>query len=127
MIADRTRSAVVTVAGLGLLAGSAEAQERPLPVDHSGRPQSGVASFYSRKEAGKTTAASRTLPLGAKAQVVNKENGRAVTVTINDRGPYVGGRVVDVTPEAAEKLGMTHDGVARVEVEPLAGPSAQPH
>ena len=68
------------------------------------------------------TAASRTLPMGTKAEVVNKDTGKAVTVTINDRGPYAQNRIVDVTPKAADALGMTKQGVARVEVKPLQEP-----
>lgn len=137
MVAKTKGRVAAAVAGL-LLADGARALAQPKPIDRSGRVQAGVASFYSPKESGKTTAsgeplkpaaltaASRTLPLGTKAQVVNKDNGRAVTVTINDRGPYVDGRVVDVTPKAAEKLGMTEEGVASVEVKPLAEPPARP-
>ena len=117
---------------------SVHAASQTKPIDHSGRPQAGVASFYSRKEAGKPTAsgaplkpdeltaASRTLPLGTKAQVVNKGTGKAVTVTINDRGPYAQGRIVDVTPKAAEHLETTHNGVANVEVKPLSEPAPPP-
>ena len=137
MLAGAVKRVVMATAGLTLAIGGTAAAQ-PKPIDHSGKPQAGVASFYSPKESGKTTAsgaplepeamtaASRTLPLGTKAQVVNKENGRAVTVTINDRGPYVDGRVVDVTPKAAEKLGMTQQGLAGVEVKPLSEPPAKP-
>lgn len=137
MVARAGKRVAVVVAAL-VLAASAQATAQPKPIDRSGKPQAGVASFYGPKEAGKPTAsgapleptamtaASRTLPLGAKAQVVNTENGRAVTVTITDRGPYVDGRVVDVTPKAAEKLGMTEQGLAGVEVRPLSEPPAKP-
>lgn len=73
------------------------------------------------------TAASRTLPLGTKAQVGNAENGKAVTVTINDRGPYVKNRIADLTPKAAQQLDMIKDGVANVSVKPLAEPPAPPN
>ena len=137
MIANAGRGLAIATAAVALFVGGRGAAQS-VPIDHSGKPQAGVASFYSPKESGKTTAsgaplqpeamtaASRTLPLGTKAQVVNKENGRAVTVTINDRGPYVDGRVVDVTPKAAEKLGMTEQGLAGVEVKPLSEPPAKP-
>ena len=106
----------------------------PAPEDRSGRPQTGVASFYSPKEAGhptasgeplklgELTAASRTLPIGTKVKVTNTETGRSVDVRVNDRGPYVGGRVVDVTPRAADALGMRESGTAPVKVTPLAEP-----
>ena len=72
------------------------------------------------------TAASRTLPLGTQAKVVNKDTGKAVVVTVNDRGPYAQNRVVDVTPKAAEALGMVKQGVANVEVQPLREPPPPP-
>jgi len=82
------------------------------------QPQSGVASVYSTESGTKTTsgqklnpaaltAAHRTLPLGSKVTVTNKSNGRSVTVTINDRGPFVRGRVIDVSPAAARVLGFS--------------------
>ncbi len=103
---------------------------------HSGEVQKGVASFYSPKAAGKPTASGRplvlnhmtaaspTLPLGTKAKVVNTESGKSAHVTITDRGPYAKGRVIDVTPKAAEQLGMKKKGVAPVEVKPVSKPSS---
>ena len=94
------------------------------------RPVVGKASYYSRHLAGKKTAsgermnpnqltaASKTLPLGTRVRVTNLENGRTVHVTINDRGPYVRGRLIDLTPRAADLLAMRHDGLAKVEVRP---------
>jgi rare lipoprotein A len=91
-------------------------------------PVIGKASYYARHFNGKKTAsgerlnpnqltaASKTLPLGTRVQVTNLENGRIVHVTINDRGPYVRGRVIDLTPRAAEALNMSRQGTARVEV-----------
>ena len=70
------------------------------------------------------TAASPTLPLGTKAKVVNTESGKSAHVTITDRGPYAKGRVIDVTPKAAEQLGMKKKGVAPVEVKPVSKPSS---
>jgi rare lipoprotein A len=86
----------------------------------------GVASFYS--EGGRTangekydpnelTAAHRTLPFGTKLSVTNVANGRSVTVRVNDRGPFVGRRIVDVSYFAAQKLGITERGVAKVKIE----------
>ena len=80
--------------------------------------QSGVASVYSTESGSGTasgqklnpqalTAAHRTLPFGTKVTVTNKSNGRSVVVTINDRGPFVAGRVIDVTPAAARALGFS--------------------
>jgi rare lipoprotein A len=104
------------------------------PIDHSGKPQHGKASFYGPGLIGKPTAtgepmdpnkpaaASKTLPLGTKAKVTNLDNGKSVEVEINDRGPYVDDRIIDVTPKAADKLGMKEDGVAPVVVKPLEVP-----
>ena len=80
--------------------------------------QVGVASVYSHESGSATasgqkldrealTAAHRTLPFGTKIKVTNKSNGRSVIVTINDRGPFVRGRVIDVTPAAARVLGFS--------------------
>ncbi len=84
----------------------------------SAADQSGVASVYSTESGGGTasgqklnpsalTAAHRSLPFGTKVRVTNKNNGRSVVVTINDRGPFVRGRVIDVTPAAAHALGFS--------------------
>src|SRR5262245_29545191 len=80
--------------------------------------QTGVASLYSHESGSGTasgqklngeafTVAHRTLPFGTKVKVTNKSNGRSVVVTINDRGPFVRGRVIDVTPAAARVLGFS--------------------
>ena len=60
----------------------------------------------------------RTLPFGSKARLRNLENGRLATVTVRDRGPHAPGRIVDVRPGTAERLGMTGEGAAAVEVAP---------
>ncbi len=99
--------------------------------------QKGVASYYSKKfnhrktasgvplDPNKKTAASKTLPIGTKAEVTNTENGKKTEVVITDRGPYVKDRVIDVTPKAAEELGMKEDGVAKVEVKPVEVPHTE--
>ena len=87
--------------------------------------EEGIASHYDRTSGsrvacggalneGGMTAAHRTLPCGTKVRVTNKKNGKSVTVTINDRGPFVSGRVIDVTPTAARALGFS--GLASVSV-----------
>lgn len=98
----------------------------------AGKKHIGKASYYSRRLAGKkmadgtrfdpasNAAASKTLPLGTQARVRNLETGKSAVVEIRDRGPYVRGRIMDVTPRTAAELGMKEDGVALVEVEPLA-------
>jgi|SRR5277367_1205781 len=82
--------------------------------------QSGIASVYSggrtangeRAAASGLTAAHRTLPFGTMVRVTNERTGRSVVVRINDRGPFVRGRIIDVTPAGARALGM--DGLAPV-------------
>jgi peptidoglycan lytic transglycosylase len=66
------------------------------------------------------TAAHRSLPLASYAKVTDIDNGRSVVVKINDRGPYTRGRILDLSPRAADALDMKHVGVAAVVVEPLA-------
>ncbi|MBO9620870.1 MAG: septal ring lytic transglycosylase RlpA family protein [Niabella sp.] len=90
--------------------------------------ESGNASYYSdsfrgRKTAsgavfrqGKKTAAHKTLPLGTKVTVINLKNGRKVKVHINDRGPFVEGRIIDLSKKAARKIGMLNDGVVPVKI-----------
>jgi rare lipoprotein A len=84
----------------------------------------GLASIYGndsqtasgeRFDAHELTAAHRTLPFGTRVRVTNHSNGRSVVVTINDRGPFVRGRIIDVTPATAHALGMS--GLAPVTVE----------
>jgi len=68
-------------------------------------------------------AASRTLPLGTIAKVTNLETGKSAIVTIEDRGPYVHGRIVDLSPITAQNIGISRDqGVARVAVAPITVP-----
>jgi len=68
-------------------------------------------------------AASKTLPLGTRARVTNIDTGKSAVVTIQDRGPYVKGRIVDLSPSTAEKIGITQDnGVAKVKVTPISVP-----
>ncbi len=84
---------------------------------------SGMASYYwqgqqtasgARFNPNGLTAAHRTLPFGTRVLVTNHSNGRTVTVTINDRGPFIKGRVIDLSRGAASVIGMTGQGVARV-------------
>ena len=69
------------------------------------------------------SAASKTLPLGTTAKVTNLETGESAVVTIRDRGPFVKGRIVDLSPATADKVGLARrEGVSRVEVTPIAMP-----
>ncbi len=67
------------------------------------------------------TAAHRYLPFGTKVRVTNVKNGKSVVVRINDRGPFIGGRVIDLSKGAARKVGMIKAGVAPVKVTTLGG------
>jgi rare lipoprotein A len=105
-------------------------------ADLSGKPRRGKASYYAHRFAGRkmadgtpmnpnaNIAASRTLPLGTKAKVTNLENGKSTVVEIRDRGPYVDGRIVDLSPKVARSLDIVEQGVAPVEVKPLELPSS---
>jgi rare lipoprotein A len=68
------------------------------------------------------TAAHRTLPLGSRVRVTNLANDKSVDVEINDRGPYVGGRVIDLSQAAARALGMVEDGLTQVRIEVFSFP-----
>jgi rare lipoprotein A len=92
--------------------------------------QCGRASWYKmghttasgeRMNANALAAAHRTLPFGTQVRVENLGNGKSVVVRVNDRGPYSGGRVIDVTRGAAQQLGMIKSGVARVKVTVVGG------
>ena len=74
----------------------------------------------------KLTAAHKTLPLGSKVKVTNLTNGRSVRVEINDRGPFVGNRIIDLSKAAAHALGMVEDGVVQVRVDPLDENGGEP-
>ena len=96
-----------------------------IPSSTSAMAESGIASVYaysgSKTASGERinpaglTAAHRTLAFGTQVRVTNRRNGRSVTVRINDRGPFVRGRVIDVTPAAARSLGFS--GLAPVKLE----------
>ena len=96
--------------------------------------EEGLASVYGeqfngkstasgqRYDSGKLTAAHRTLSLGIEVKVTNLDNGKSVTVRINDRGPHVQGRIIDLSTGAAVALGMS-TGTARVRLEVLSQPT----
>ncbi|HEX6708359.1 MAG TPA: septal ring lytic transglycosylase RlpA family protein [Albitalea sp.] len=143
----RTHTFTIHAAGLLLaMALAPAAAESPAPaargpvvsrpaLDHSGQTRFGKASFYARQFFGRRmadgnamqpqgdNAASKTLPLGTRARVINLETGQSAVVTIQDRGPYVKGRIVDLSPATAEKIGLTRrDGVTTVAVAPITVP-----
>lgn len=145
------RLLVGVMVGLGALAGCAPRATRPTPPTPREEPEvvrpekppppkayleEGVASYYGPGLAGRPTAsgekfnpkaftaAHRKLPFGACLRVVNMENGRSVEVRVNDRGPFVQGRVVDVSTAAAKQLGMMDKGLARVRLYRCADKSS---
>jgi rare lipoprotein A len=75
--------------------------------------ESGQASFYN--SGGGYTAAHKTLPFGSRVRVTNSRNGRSTVVTINDRGPFIRGRIIDLSPAAARAIGI--DGVGSVNIQ----------
>jgi rare lipoprotein A len=119
------------------------AREAPVPPqpghrlveDRSGRKQIGEASVYSPHFQGRRmangrrfdqagqAAASKTLPLGTVAKVTNRKDGRTALVTVEDHGPYVDGRTIDLTKSTAQQIGIgAREGVAPVVVAPVAVP-----
>ena len=114
--------------------------EVKVKIGDDGKPvveQTGEASYYGPGFHGKKTAtgekfdqneltaAHPALPLGTKATVTNLDNGNSVEVEINDRGPYVAGRDIDVSKRAAKELGMSKEGVAPVKIEAEVKPGAK--
>lgn len=106
------------------------------PLNHAmhraGFPETrGVASYYGKREAGKImangnrfdpekmTCASRTFPFGTRLLVTYPTTGKSVVVTVTDRGPWVHGRVLDLSERAARELGLKHRGIGLVIIEPL--------
>jgi rare lipoprotein A len=135
------RAATLGALALALAAGCAHA---PPPSERSraqqrseragprgARAEVGIASFYANKFHGRRTAsgarydkraltcAHRKAPFGSRLRVTDIESGRSVVVTVNDRGPFTRGRVVDLSLAAARKLRIVARGVARVRVEPI--------
>lgn len=130
----------VIVAGLALLAWgcASSGTRRPVVVPPTvGATQTGTASWYGPGFHGNPTssgeiydqndltAAHQTLPLGTRVVVTNIQNGRSVEVRINDRGPFVDGRIIDLSYAAARSLGLIGPGTARVRLEVVG--SGSPH
>jgi peptidoglycan lytic transglycosylase len=100
-----------------------------VPAVAKEKVEKGIASWYGYAEEGRLTAsgqtmdhqrltaAHRSLPFGSVVEVINQKNGRSVEVTINDRGPFEPGRIIDLSPVAASVLGMKKKGVAPVTVK----------
>ena len=121
---------IALVLGLAACAGPAE-EVRYAPGAVPDYNRVGVASWYGpgfqgRKTASGVrfnmnalTAAHRSLPFGTQVRVTNVDNGRTVVVTINDRGPFTRGRIIDLSKAAASRLGMIKQGLAKVRVEAI--------
>ena len=100
--------------------------------------EEGLASWYGGKFQGRRTASGETfdtyqftaahpsLPFGTLVKVTNLENGKSTTVRINDRGPFVPGRIIDLSMAAASAIGLAGKGVAPVRIEPVAADTAAP-
>ncbi len=136
-----------TLIALAFIVGGCSSQNfSPAPSAHYYAPSSEsfrgthteVASWYGPGFAGRPTstgeiynpegltAASKTLPLGSHVRVTNPDTGRSVVVRINDRGPYVRGRSLDLSHGAAQRIGLTGKGVGRVQVTPTAHSTPAP-
>jgi len=146
--------ALLVLSGCALLAGCSirtsttvsSLPAQPMPTGQTGS-RAVTASWYGPGFEGRRTAsgeifhqneltaASRTLPLGSRVTVTNPANGHSVVVKVNDRGPYVRGRSIDISRTAAARLGMTRQGLGRVEIarvsdgvrraEPVSAPAPQ--
>ncbi|MDG6094114.1 septal ring lytic transglycosylase RlpA family protein [Acetobacter sp. AN02] len=107
---------------------SAMARRAKNPEDDAASVQEkGVASWYrgrpmrrQRKSAApELTAAHPSAPMGSHLKVTSEKTGRSVVVTVNDRGPFIGGRVIDLSKAAAQKIGLVGQGVGNVTIEPV--------
>ena len=128
-----TRGAlVVGLASCALVVGACSRAPKPSAAIET--TETGKASYYgsefegrrtasgARYEGDELTAAHRSLPFGTRVRVVNLENDKDVEVLINDRGPHVKGRIVDLSYRAAREIDMIKAGVVRVRLEVLAAP-----
>lgn len=134
---------VLTVLVLGILIGGCAPSRAKGPAARSQKQTAaattGQASYYASKfhgrrtangerfDNGKLTAAHRTLPFGTRVRVTNLNNGRSVTVRVNDRGPFVKGRVIDLSVAAARRIDMVRAGVVPVRIEPVRGTQSVAH
>ncbi len=127
------RKLVITLLVSILLSGCAGSTRDPAEVGGVTSSQTGLASYYGHQYHGRTTAngetydenkltaAHRTLPFGTRVRVTNLENGKIVLLRINDRGPFVEGRIVDVSWRAARDLDFVEQGVVKARLEVLPG------
>lgn len=131
---DRTLERYLILGLVAALAGCAT--PRPVPAERPIFAETGIASWYGKVHDGHLTAdgeafdmnamtaAHRSLPFGTVVRVTNLANGRSIKVRINDRGPYIRSRVIDLSARAARALGIAERGIARVRIEELASDQA---
>jgi rare lipoprotein A len=119
----RRSTLAVAIAAFALL-GTAQANAAPGCGHASWYALSSKTASGERMNAAKLTAAHRSLPFGTKVLVTNKRNGKSVVVRINDRGPFIRGRVIDVSKAAAKDIGMVSSGTAQVCYQIVADSSA---
>ena len=120
---------MASVFSMPLILHAKQTNYQPVHVAKSSKKMIGIASFYATKFNGRRTAsgekfdnnaltaAHKSLPFGSKVQVTNVRNGKSVVVRINDRGPYVRGRIIDLSKAAAKQIGLGGSGTARVKLE----------
>ncbi|MBW0149023.1 septal ring lytic transglycosylase RlpA family protein [Marinobacter sp. CAU 1620] len=120
---------VLVIAFFSVIAGCSTVQPG------AGFTETGQASYYADKFQNRTTAsgalythdrltaAHKTLPFGSMVKVTNIKNGKSVTVEINDRGPFVQGRIIDLSKSAFRRIGSTSEGLINVKIEVLREPS----
>ena len=116
-----------------LLNGCAGTSGDPAEVGGVAHSETGLASYYGHQYHGRTTAngeiydenkltaAHRTLPFGTRVRVTNEDNGNSVVLRVNDRGPFVDGRIIDVSWRAAQELDFVAQGLVKVRVDVLPG------
>ncbi len=119
---------------LAMLSAGCEAKSKNPAAATIDYYQTGIASWYGSQYQGRPTAsgesfdrhamtaAHKTLPFNSWVQVNNLENGRKIRVRINDRGPFIEGRIIDLSERAADELGMKNAGLAQVGIEVVSGP-----
>ena len=128
---DATEAAAIAEVKTEVVKAEEAKNQEPLAKTSLSERISGLASFYAAKFHGKRTASGEkfssklltaahlTLPFGTLLMVTNPRNNQSVIVRVNDRGPHTHGRLLDLSRAAAERLGITRLGVARVEIEVL--------
>ncbi|WP_050759481.1 septal ring lytic transglycosylase RlpA family protein [Luminiphilus syltensis] len=124
------KALILLVTFLGAASGCA-VQDKGTPPSVVGYTETGIASFYAAKYQFRQTAngerfnhlaktaAHKTLPFGTRLSVTNRENGKSVIVRVNDRGPFIDGRIVDLTRAAFSSIADTSKGVVPVTIEAI--------